>query len=346
MGARIREIAEIAGVSQSTVSLVLNDKDGVGMETRKRVKDILKEHEYKQDKLPIPRKSNLETICIVRFIEANNPIEDQSFVLSLIENLYDECYRHKIRPYVMMCDTPNYREVLANAISKHDDGIDIIGMEMNHEQAEYVGKLDFCGIPTVVMGNGMSDTNISTVNLANREESHMALKCLYDNGFRSVGYLHSTSDQWGFAQRAIGFDQGIADLGMECALKLTIESTITGAHFDMQNWLKKGLHLPRAFFADNDNTALGAMAALQEAGYKIPEDISLIGMDNIVYSAFSACPLTTIHISRTQMAKATMDYLMNEIPKSDVRIFCRGRLIVRESTRKFDPTTESKRIRK
>lgn len=345
MGARIREIAEIAGVSQATVSLVLNDKEGVGSQTRKRVKEILKEQEYRLDRIRT-RKARMETICIIRFMHPSSPIEDQSFILSLIENFYDVCYRHKIKPFVMMCNKKNYREVLANAIAKKDDGIVVVGMEMDQEQADYIGRLDFCGIPVVVLGSGMQDTDISSVNLANCEESYMAVKYLYENGFRAIGYLHSSIAEWGFAQRAIGFDRAISDLGMECVLKLQIESNISGAYRDMKEWLKKGLSMPRAFFADNDNTALGAMNALEEAGYRVPEDISLIGMDDIVYSAFSSCPLTTIHISRAQLAKAAMDSLMNGLPENAVRIFCRGRLVIRESTRKFDAEKEEKLIRK
>ena len=337
---RIQEIAELAGVSQATVSLVINNKEGVSSKTREHVRQVMQENNYHMDKISAA-KAHLERICIVRFMHASSPIEDQSFILSLRENLYDICYQNKIKPFVMMCNESNYQEILRSAVSSACDAIVLIAMESTPQQIEFIKNMDFCKLPLVVLGNDMVDSDISSVNLANREESYMAVKYLYSNGFRSVGYLHSSIVEWGFQERAIGFDQAIKDLKIECPLKINLQSTISGAYRDMCNWLKRGEAMPRAFYADNDNTALGVMRALKEVGYRIPEDVSLIGMDDIVYSAISDCPLTTIHISRFQLARAAVNTLLYESAENAVRIVCRGRLIVRESTRPFDPEHES-----
>lgn len=345
MATSIREIADLAGVSQTTVSLVLNDKDGVSPETRERVKRLIKEHNYHPGE-PYGKRSRIETVCIVRFTTQTMPVEDQGFILSCIENLYDECYRNKIKPFVMICNADSYKEVMANAVSEKNDAIIVIAMEMRQEHADYIGKMDFKGTPAVVIGSGMFGTNLSSINLANSEESYYAVEYLHEIGYPTVGYLHSVDAEWGFLERAVGFDKAAADFGMEDPLKINLESTISGAYRMMREWLKKRLPMPRAFFADNDNTALGAMKALTEAGYRVPEDISLIGMDDIVYSAFASCPLTTIHISRSQIARTTVAFLMGDPPEIPVRISCKGRLVIRDSTRSFDASVEERFIRK
>lgn len=316
-------------------------KEKMRADTGTVTKDALKEKSMHFNSIDI------ENVCIIRYMNETNPIEDQSFILSLIEHLYDECYRLKLRPSIMMTNRNNIDKVLSEVVNGDADGIIIVGMEVPEERIDVIKSFNFHGIPTVLLGYGMEGTNISCVNLANEQESYMAVEYLYQCGYREIGYLHSSEDQWGFHQRAIGFEQALRDFQICCPLKLEVVSTISSAYEEIKAWLKKNQPVPRAFFADNDNTALGAMKAFSEVGYRIPEDIALVGMDDIVYSAFSDCPLTTIHISRGQLAHEAVRSLLFFDEKSGVtRIYCRGRLVIRSSTRRFDASCEEAMILK
>lgn len=292
----------------------------------------------------VPEKV-IKTVRILRVVTVSvTPAEDQSFVLSIIENLCYQCYEHKIVPSVVICDENNYVNSLDKTIAEGIDALIVLTYDMHKQYIRELISFSERNIPIIVLGTSMVDTNISTVNLGNAELSYMGVKHLYECGYRSVGYLHSNYDLWCFNDRAVGFYEAIEAFHMECPIQISVESTISGAHREMRDWLKKKQPLPRAFFADNDNTALGAMNALVEAGYRIPEDISLVAMDDIVYSAFSSTPLTTIHVSRKQIARVTIDLLMGDYNEDPVRITCLGHLIVRKSTRSFDPETEDKMI--
>ncbi len=337
----IREIAKIANVSPTTVSLVLNNKSGVSKQTRQKVKDVLIEFNYKSNSTP---NNNLKNICILKFSEHSGKTEDQNFVLSVIEEIYYLTYQKSIKTTMAICDEGSFIKTTQKVVADKYDAIIVIAFDMEISEAAIFKEIDFKGIPVVVVGSNVESSSLSSVEIANEEESYKAVKYLYNCGYRSIGYLHSSSKLWCFQQRSLGYFQAVKDLQLNSPIVITLESTINGAYKYMQEWLNNGFDIPRAFFADNDNTALGAMNALLEAGYRIPEDISIIAIDDIVYSAFSDCPLTTIHISRSQIARTVIEYLSGSVPELPVRFFCKGHLIIRDSTRKFNSQTETNLI--
>ena len=111
---------------------------------------------------------------------------------------------------------------------------------------------------------------------------------------------------------------------------------------DAKVQLGREWELPSAFFADNDTIAIGAIKAFQEIGYQIPDDISIIGVDDIPYSSISTPPLTTIKVSRRAMAEFSVSALvqcveahMNGTPFPAIKTSVEGQLIVRGSTGLF-----------
>ncbi len=339
MATNIRDVAQIAGVSPSTVSMVLNNKKGVNPETRKRIQCILDELNYSPEKSHT-KKKRIEKVGILRYMLLENTfIEDQIFTLSVIESLYDECYRRGIHPSVQICNETNYIDIFQKSLSEEMDALIVLCFDMDADTFDGISHIDCNGVPLVFIGNGIRDIPFNTVNLSNIEDSYMAANYLYECGYRIVGYLHSSRDFRCFRKRKYGFLSAIDSLNMECPLILSMDSQIADAECFMTDWLKQKQLIPRAFFADNDNLALGAIRAFESAGYKVPKDISIIGMDDLVQSAFSSVPLTTIHISRQQISKSALDLLLWNL-SIPVHIVCRGKIVVRESTRMFDERNE------
>lgn len=292
----------------------------------------------------------IEKVCIVKYTSlmpsSERGTEDQSFVLSLIENIYDGCYQRKIHPYVTICNTNDYTDILENIINDREDAIIVICYDMELSVFKAITEMDFKNIPVVFVGGDTTCERYNTVSVAEMEESYAAVKHLFDCGYREIGYIHSNLEQGNFIKRGIGFDNAIRDLGMRCAVRLSILPHVREAQKYVSNWLREKPPIPCAFFVDNDNSAFGAMNAFKEIGLRIPEDISIIGMDDLVFSSLSSPPLTTIHISRQQMAQSILDLLHWGTMQTAVHIACRGRLIIRESTRSFDWTSESGLITK
>ena len=119
-----------------------------------------------------------------------------------------------------------------------------------------------------------------------------------------------------------------------------LKPTVDGAFEDMKRLIKSGEYVPHgAAIADNDTVAIGAIKAIREAGYSIPEDISIVGFDDIPFSAVTMPALTTMRISRSQMGTLAVDLIRKRIKNLDwpgMHMHIGGKLIVRNSTRAVD----------
>ena len=145
----------------------------------------------------------------------------------------------------------------------------------------------------------------------NAENVHIALQYCKECGHTELGYLGSTTGAENFNERHIAFLRYVKELNFQFDSKneFRVKPTMLGAHDDFQNTgSEPGASL--LFFAENDTIALGAMKALKEKGYKIPNDVSLIGFDDIPYSSISSPTLTTIHVQRKIMGKQSVIQLM------------------------------------
>lgn len=134
----------------------------------------------------------------------------------------------------------------------------------------------------------------------------------------------------------MGYRREMERLGLSVPPPVRITPTLKGAYLDMKRLLDDGKYVPHgAAVADNDTVAIGVMKAIREAGYRIPEDISIIGVDDIPFSAMTMPALTTMRISRTAMGTLAVDTLRKRIrypnwPSMHMRLA--GRLVVRGST--------------
>ena len=104
---------------------------------------------------------------------------------------------------------------------------------------------------------------------------------------------------------------------MDEELSFTLSPTMDGAYADMKQHLENGRRLPTAFFADNDMIALGAMKALWECGYRIPDDVSVVGFDDLTYSCIANPPLTTLSVPKQEMGRAAVRRLHDKISAGD-----------------------------
>jgi DNA-binding LacI/PurR family transcriptional regulator len=120
----------------------------------------------------------------------------------------------------------------------------------------------------------------------------------------------------------------------------SVDSTIDGAYSDMLQILKKGVRPPQALFATNDVIAYGCIKALKERGYSVPENISIIGFDDLPMSAVMDPPLTTLKVSKTRIAKIAMKHALIRIEKKNKmpaeKVLVGGDFISRKSVKKIN----------
>ena len=122
-----------------------------------------------------------------------------------------------------------------------------------------------------------------------------------------------------FRSRSVGFQTALQKsmLPLKREYVVTLSPTMDGAYEDMRRYLSKNPVLPTAFFADNDIIALGAMKAMTERGIRIPEDVSVVGFDDLTFSSISNPPLTTLRVPKQEMGRMAVRRLRDMIQDND-----------------------------
>lgn len=328
----IREIASLAGVSPAAVSLVINNKKGVSEETRRRVLGVISEQGYVA---PIQRRRTKKfRLVIVKFLTYGMMIEEnQGFIASIIDKIESECRRFAFDLVMCNCDArtakATFRELMVNA----PDGLILVGTELSGSDYELLNLLT---VPMVVLDNSMLYDDVDSIVMANASISAAATRYLYELGHRQIGYFKFSLPVRNCDERYEGYLQELERLGLEPPEPVLLTPTLNGAYEDMKALLTSGAYTPGgAVVSDNDTVAIGAIKAIREAGFSVPEDMSIIGVDDVPFSAVSVPPLTTMRISRSALGTLAVDMIRKRIKHPDLpsmHMQIMGSLVVRNST--------------
>ncbi len=328
----IKEIAALTGVSPATVSLVLNNKEGISDETRKRIQKVVEELNYA---LPQNRKKNLRgSIRFVKYAAHGMVVEEnQGFIASIIDHIEVECRRCSYDLIMTGCNRDTAAETFRMVAAKPLDGVVLLGSEMSEEQIQMMYQIK---APLVVIDNPMNFERVDAIVMANEDIAFEAVHYLYGLGHRAIGHFQSSVRVANFEKRQVGFEAALNKLALKSAAVIPLTPTLQGAYKDMKAYLARdSAVIPSGIFADNDTIAIGAMKALQESGYRIPADVSIIGVDDIPFSAINTPALTTMRISRSFIGKLAVEILLKRIKHPEYP-FCHiqtsGQLIERHST--------------
>lgn len=335
-----KEIAAKLGLSPAALSLVINHKPGVSEETRERVFAQLKEMGYAHiiKKSPVIQSDNISFIIYKRNGEI---LDSHPFFLLLMEIIEQKAREYG---YNILLSTIDKRKELDSQLT-HIKGLDsqgaiLFATEMREEDMLPFLELD---IPIVSMDNDFPRLSCNSISINNQMGTWQAVDHLVKHNFQQIGYLKSLSRISSFEEREWGFQNALNYHGLSFQKEhiLSLPHTEEGSYRDMLAYLN-GPHpkLPKAFVSDDDTVALGVMRALSEKGYKIPEDISIIGFNDRPSSEITIPPLTTINVSKYSFATETVDELMRLIKNTEKNITeSRSRkirigtkLIVRDST--------------
>jgi len=328
----IREIASIAGVSPATVSLVLNNKKGVGAATRIRVRRILDEYGY-----ILAQSAKKTERCSIQFIKYRTHgmavEENQGFIASIIDQVESECRHFSYDLVMRACTAKTVEAVFRDIAVLPPDGIILLGTEFDRE---YFHLLQDVKVPIVVLDNSMRYEAVDSVVMDNAGIAGTAVRYLHELGHRKIGYLKTSVDVSNLRERYMGYLDALEALCLTPPEPVRLTPTLNGAYRDMKDLLAAGEYKPGgAVFADNDSIAIGASRALQEAGYRIPQDISIIGVDDIPYSSVTMPALTTMRVSRSTLGILVVDIIRKRMIHPDwpaMQLQINGQLIVRDST--------------
>ncbi len=333
MKVSIRDISKITGYSTATVSNALNNKRGVNRETAAEILRVAKETGYINENV-------VSKIKLVMFRKNGSIIDNTPFFPALIEGFEQEC--RKCGYEMVMCNVDqreeDYQERVELLLNEVGSAIVVLATEMMD------GDLDVylhAACPLLIMDCWSEHMCFNTVLINNEDSVRMAIGYLVKKGHKRIGYISSSFRIKNFRQRFYGYQTALRKFDLEYDERdvFTVTPNTNGAYRDMLRHLEVQDDLPTAFFADNDLMALGAMKAFQEKGYRIPEDISIIGFDDLPFSQISTPSLTTLRVPNTEMGKLAVSRIVDMIDKRDsaiVKIQVGTEFIVRETVKELD----------
>lgn len=331
MSITVREIAEKAGVSPATVSLVINHKKGVSEETRLRILNIMKEYGYRAAN----NVKRQQRITVVKFRKHGMALEEnQGFVASIIDHMEAEARKDGIGFSILNCDGQSGEKIFSALNDDPPQGVILVGTELSLPDYPLLKKLK---MPFVVLDNSMACENVDSVVMDNYNIMLSAVKYLCQGGHQHICYFKSSRQINNLDERYEGYLEALKSFELDVPEPVLLTPTLKGAYKDMRELLQKGAYIPRgAAVADNDSIAIGVLKAVQEAGYKVPEDLSIIGVDDIPFSAVTTPALTTMRVSRQALGSLAIGLIKQRIQHPDwpyMKMTIGAELIKRGSTR-------------
>lgn len=311
MKVSIRDISRITGFSPATVSNALNYKKGVNKETAEEIFRVARETGYINE-------ASITKIKLVIFRKNGSIVDDTPFFPALINGFEQECRNYGYEMVICNVDQrdSDYERQVSNLIMESGSAIVVLATEMMDGDLEIYKKAT---CPLVILDHWSESMEFNCVLINNSDAARMAVEYLIKKGHKEIGYIRGSFRIKGFRSRFAGFQIALKKNSIEYRDEYvyTVGTTLNGAYHDMLSYLDKGIKLPTAIFADNDLLALGVMKALQERGHRIPEDVSIIGLDDLPFSEISSPRLTTMKVPNTEMGKIAVRRVVELIEKRD-----------------------------
>lgn len=331
----IYDISREAGVSTATISRVINDSPKVDFTTRQRVKALFKKHNFR----PRVHKSKAPHIGIILQGASQTKGSMNDYLAGIYSGCSEYTREHQAGLSTVILNPGDLRhpkDVMELLLSKE---ITAAVFENPPVNAEYVYALSEIDFPYTTIGSSFDRREINTINVDNRHGIESAVRHLHQLGHRRIGFLTVDSAQHDARERLAAFDDMIEQLGFskDENPSLVICSSDPdyfqlGYRFIIDRLAAKDT-FPQALVCLNDTLALGAMRAFIESGFRIPNDISIIGFDDYRYSRYLAPALTTVRSPIHEVGYYACEFLESRIKGNAMpahRMFP-TELIVRES---------------
>ena len=335
MSISAKELAQKLNISAATVSMVLNRKPGISEKTRSMVIEAAKEYGYDFSKKwdLSEEKGNIQYVI---YKKHGTVVGDTPFFSQVTEGIEHACkeegYDLQINYFYENQDINAQIQALSE---KNCQGILLLGTELDVDYFPPFSKLK---VPMVILDSYFEELNCDSVLINNVQGAYRATNYLIEKGMTNVGYLRSSYPIGNFAERGDGYYKALRHQHLPTSHNFVHDLTpsMEGAYLDMIHILQEKPAMAQAYFADNDLIAAGAMRALKEFGFRIPEDISIIGFDDMPICDFLDPPLTTMEVPKKRLGELAMKQLVQKIskePKLTVKIEVSVKLHERKSVR-------------
>lgn len=307
---RMKDIAEKLSISINAVSLALNNKSGVSDETRQRVLKAAKELEYNEGYQFFIKSNQFDNICIMT--EEIN-FRDVKFYSDVILGIENEAKKNKYDLIINFIDRNNY--IVPPSIEQRKvSGIIIVG----YVSDDYLNKVLSYDIPVILVDHASMLINTDAVLTQNVQGSFMETKYLIDKGHRDIGFFGDIESSLSFNERWIGYNSAMKKYNIPvksefCFTEFIEQYAVKNDYKGVREMLDKREKFPTAWVCANDSAAVTLVNALELIGIKVPDDISVIGFDDIELCKIITPNLSTIHVNKDLMGAAAVKNLIKRI---------------------------------
>ena len=303
MSITAKELAALLGLSESAVSLALNNKQGVSTATRQRVFAAAKAHGYDFSRKSLPPDRKKGVICFSVYKKSGAVVNDTPFFAALTDGVSTSCRREGYDCVIRyLYDDEDLNSQIHSLETTRFSGIIVLATEMEEETLQ---RFDRISVPIVFLDAYFEKPGCNFILINNIQGAYMATAHLIRKRRSQPGYLRSSYRISNFDQRADGFFKAVRAAGLSASRCQILHLTPSqeGARQDMKALLEAGEKPADCYFADNDLIAIGAMQALKEAGYRIPADVAVIGFDDMPACEYVSPALSTVMVPKLFMGE-------------------------------------------
>ena len=330
----IRDISRASGFSPATVSNALNGKRGVNEETLREVLKIARELGYYTAAPDEDRKVRLVVFRDERPIQ-----EGYNAASALINGIQEECTRLGYELSVQYLDRtdPGFERAARLLAEDAHKPIILTGEGITDDEYRF---FENARSPLILVGYWNPQMKHTSVTVDYELAVGSMIDYLVSNGHRRIGHLKCSLNTPSYIAREIWYKESLGKNGLPFREEYTVllEPGLETSYLAMKAYLGTEHELPTAFFADSDEIALGAMKALQEAGYRVPEQISVTGFGDIPFAQIASPELSSVHVSQKELGQMAVQYLFHaqkDTRPVHSRILLPSTLVARSSVREL-----------
>ncbi|MGY3929182.1 substrate-binding domain-containing protein [Aeromonas simiae] len=330
--ATIKDVAARAGVSISTVSHVLNHTRRVSEDATQKVLEAVAELNYAPNSVARSLKVNSTKTIGMLVTTSANP-----FFAEVVQGVEAYCFEQGYS--LILCNTenqpPRQRHYLKMLMEKRVDGLLVLGTDIDNTLREMLRSHK--NVPQVVLDWGTECDFANVINDNARSGARMATRYLLEQGHTDIACITGQLDKQTTQQRLDGVRDALGEHGLTLADSHLFEGDYESqSGFDRMQQILAMNPRPTAVFAFDDPMAIGAICAAWEAGVKVPDDISVVGYDDVQMARFASPPLTTIRHPKAELGQLAVKQLMSRIRNKELSVesvTVQPELIIRRSVK-------------
>lgn len=323
----ISAIAAEAGVSVPTVSRVLNGHADVAPATRARVEQLLRDHDYRR---PARRPGQARLVDLV-FDDLDSP-----WALEIVRGVEDAAHGAGAATVVSAIHSraSDRRQWLDNLRARATDAVILVLTDLDSELGAELARLD---VPAVAIDPaGVPPLDLPTIGVTNWSGAVAATEHLVELGHRRIAHISGRPGLWCTRGRIDGYRAGLTSAGLEPVPELVVEGD-----FGYESGYRAGVRLlalaepPTAVFAANDQMAMGVYEAVRQSGRRVPDDVSVVGFDDLPGSRWCSPPMTTVRQPLTELGRMATEMALRMVGGEAIdgpRVELATELVVRDST--------------